>query len=129
MNKQARRFFEFDGYRIDITDRELQRNGRPVPLTLKAFDVLLVLVENHGHIVEKDRLIEAVWPDSFVEESNLTVNMSALRRALGDTRDKPHYIETVSKRGYRFIATVREVTDETYIATKGNSKSRTTVNG
>jgi DNA-binding winged helix-turn-helix (wHTH) protein len=112
MDNRVRLFYEFGDFRIDIIQRELQRNGRAVPLTLKAFDLLLVLVENRGHIVEKDRLLEAVWPDSFIEESNLTRNISTLRHALGDNREEPRYIETISKRGYRFIAAVKEIFDE-----------------
>jgi DNA-binding winged helix-turn-helix (wHTH) protein len=112
MAKQAPRFYEFGEHRIDVRERVLQRGGQPIPLTLKAFDLLLFLVQNHGHIVEKDKLLEGVWPDSFVEESNLTVNMSTLRRALGDTREESRFIETVSKRGYRFIAGVREFFEE-----------------
>jgi DNA-binding winged helix-turn-helix (wHTH) protein len=111
MNKQAQRFYEFGNYRIDVAQRQLQRNGQPIPLTLKAFDVLLVMVENSGQILEKDRLLEEVWPDSFVEESNLARNVSTLRQTLGETREEPCYIETIPKRGYRFIASVREVFD------------------
>jgi DNA-binding winged helix-turn-helix (wHTH) protein len=110
MEKRVRRYYEFGDYRVDVSQRELQRSGQVVPLTLKAFDVLLVLVENHGQLVEKEKLLESVWPDSFIEENNLTRNISMLRQALGDDKDKPQYIETISKRGYRFIASVKEVT-------------------
>jgi DNA-binding winged helix-turn-helix (wHTH) protein len=109
MDNLSHRLIEFGDFQVNLTERELLRDGRAVPLTLKAFDVLLTLVENQGHIVEKVRLMEAVWPDSFVEESNLTRNVSTLRQVLGDTRDEPRYIETIAKRGYRFIASVREV--------------------
>src|SRR5262249_34334130 len=112
MNKPTRCFYEFGDFRIDVTERELQRNGRTIPLTLKAFDVLLALVENRGHIIEKDRLLQEIWPDSFVEESNLTKHVSTLRQVLGDSRDEPKFIETISKRGYRFIASVKEAAEE-----------------
>jgi DNA-binding winged helix-turn-helix (wHTH) protein len=72
-------------------------DGQAVALTPKVFELLRVLVENGGHLVEKDELMTAVWPDSFVEEANLTVNMSALRKALGDQPSGRPYIETVPK--------------------------------
>src|SRR5262245_46296627 len=112
MSRRARRFYEFGDYCIDLKDRELKRNGEPIPLTLKGFDLLLTLIENRGRIIEKDALLDAVWPDSFIAQNNLVQQISILRRALGDSRDAPHYIETISKRGYRFIAEVREAIDE-----------------
>src|SRR5437773_2459183 len=81
-------------------------DGQAVSLTPKVFELLRVLVENSGHLVEKDKLMKAVWPDSFVEEANLTVNISALRKALGDQPSGRPYIETVTKRGYRFAISV-----------------------
>ena len=85
------------------------RDGHPVPLTPKAFDVLMVLVQHSGHLVEKRQLLEAVWPSSFVEEGNLSVMVYALRKALGSDHADHTYIETVSKRGYRFAAEVRQI--------------------
>src|SRR5258707_11620097 len=82
----------------------------------KAFDLLVVLVERSGHLVEKDELLRAVWPGSFVEEGNLSVTISVLRRALNDDRGMHKYIETVSKRGYRFVADVREVGEPESVA-------------
>src|SRR4029079_687175 len=73
----------------------------------KAFDLLVVLVENRGHLVAKDQLLERIWPDSFVAESNLSVKMSALRRVLGEGPRDQQYIQTISGRGYRFVAEVR----------------------
>jgi DNA-binding winged helix-turn-helix (wHTH) protein/TolB-like protein/tetratricopeptide (TPR) repeat protein len=98
--------YEFGEFRLDPGERLLLRDGHPVPLTPKAFDVLTVLVQRSGHLVEKRELLEAVWPGSFVEEGNLSVMVCALRKAFGDHRDHA-YIETVSKRGYRFAADVR----------------------
>lgn len=87
-------------------------NAEVVPLTAKVFDTLLLLVENSGHLVEKDELIERLWPDNFVDESSLTQNISLLRKALGDGQNGVRFIETVPKRGYRFVAVVKEVGDE-----------------
>ncbi len=83
-----------------------------MPLTPKVYEVLQLLVQNSGHMLGKDELLKAVWPDSFVEEGNLTRNISTLRAALGDNSDDHRYIETVPKRGYRFIANVRELRDD-----------------
>jgi len=108
----AKHFYEFGEFRLDPVEGSLFREGQSVPLTPKAFDLLLVLVENSGSTVEKDELMRRVWPDSFVEEANLSVNMTALRRVLGEGPDDHRYIETVPRRGYRFVARVREIRDE-----------------
>src|SRR5262249_858612 len=83
-----------------------------VPLTPKAFDLLLALVERHGRLLEKDELLKKVWPDTFVEEANLASNISQLRKALGDGENGQRYIETAPKRGYRFVADVKKVADD-----------------
>ena len=98
-------FFEFDQYRLEVFERRLLKDGQVVQLPPKVFDLLLLLVRDCGRLLEKEYLLKTLWPDSFVEESNLTVNVSALRRALG--LDGPRLIETVPKRGYRFTAEVR----------------------
>ena len=90
----------------------LRRHGQPVPLTPKAVDVLLALVERPGRLIIKEELVQRVWPDTFVEESNLAYNIFTLRKALGDTADNPEYVETIPKRGYRFKAPVRRLNDE-----------------
>jgi pimeloyl-ACP methyl ester carboxylesterase/DNA-binding winged helix-turn-helix (wHTH) protein len=109
MSKQTKRFYDFGVFRIDVTERVLSGKKGVVSLTPKAFDTLLVLVENSGHVLSKEELMEKVWPDSFVEENNLAQNISALRKALDEEGVRPQkYIETVPKRGYRFIADVRE---------------------
>lgn len=105
------RFFEFGTLRVNITDRLLQRGDETIPLTPKVMDMLLVLLENRGHVLTKDELMRTLWPDSFVEESSLTQNMSLLRRALAEAGDGKQYIETIPKRGYRFIGNVREYED------------------
>ena len=100
--------FEFGEFRIDNEEKVLLRGGNPVPITPKAFLLLQTLVKNHGHLVEKDTLMKSVWPDSFVEEGNLSFTVNLLRKALGDSRTDPRFIETVPKRGYRFIYDVTE---------------------
>ena len=107
MTAPAHKIFEFGPFRLDPAERILLRDGQPVPLTLKAFDVLLLLVENGGHLVEKNELMNRVWAGSFVEEGNLKVTVSMLRKALEDTNGGVRYIETVPRRGYRFVAGVR----------------------
>src|SRR5262249_47535780 len=89
--------------------RVLLRAGKPLPLTPKVFDTLLILVENSGHIVEKVELMRRLWPDTFVEEANLTFSVQQLRRSLGDNARSPLYVQTVPRRGYRFIAEVEEL--------------------
>ncbi len=112
MNRPVNHFYEFDQFRIDVTERLLLQEGIPLALPPKAFDILLALVKQSGHVLEKRELIEKVWPDTFIEENNLTQYISALRKALGDDRHGQHYIETVARRGYRFLAPVRQVRDE-----------------
>ena len=81
-----RRYYNFDSFRVDPTERVLLRDGKPLSLSPKVFDTLLALVERSGHIVSKDELVDIVWPDVFVEENNLTQYVAAARRALGDNR-------------------------------------------
>src|SRR5262245_31907848 len=112
MTAQPKQFYEFGPYRIDRAERLLLRHGQVVPLTPKVFDTLLVLAENSGHILTKDEVMKMVWPDTVVEESNLAKNISTLRKALGESPDSHPYIETIPWRGYRFVASVREVGSE-----------------
>ena len=100
----TQRFYEFGPFRLDSKSCVLLRAGAVVPLNPKAFDTLRVLVENHGSAVGKDELMKLVWPDTFVEETNLTQQISILRKALGDSPEGSSYIETIPKRGYRFVA-------------------------
>src|ERR1043166_225110 len=106
MSKETRHFYEFGPYRIDTRNRQLLRENEIVPLKAKAVETLLVLSESRGDVVEKNELMQRLWPDSFVEEANLTQNIYTLRKALGD-----EYIQTVPRRGYRFVAEVREADD------------------
>jgi DNA-binding winged helix-turn-helix (wHTH) protein/Tol biopolymer transport system component len=112
MFKQSRHLFEFGRFRLDRTERFLFQDGAAVALSPRLFDTLLVLVENRGHVVEKKDLMQKVWNDVAVEENNLTQSISALRKVLGDNLDGPKFIETIPKRGYRFVAPVKEVTEE-----------------
>ena len=97
-------------FRLDPVDRLLSRDGRPVSLTPKAIDTLLVLVERRGRLVAKEELLRAVWPDAFVEENNLAQHISTLRRVLGEGLPVGPVIETVPRRGYRFVGPVTELT-------------------
>jgi len=106
MSEQNRRIYGFDNFRLDVSNRTLLRDGAPVFLQAKAFDMLVALIESGGQLTGKDELFSRVWPDQTVEESNLTVQVSAIRRALGDNKDDPHYIITVPGHGYRFGGTV-----------------------
>ena len=99
--------YKFADFTLDTVERALHHSGSAVPLTPKAYEILLALVENAGHVTDKDTLLKRVWPDSFVEEANLSQHVFTLRRALGDTPTGAAFIETVPKRGYRFIATVQ----------------------
>jgi DNA-binding winged helix-turn-helix (wHTH) protein/TolB-like protein len=103
--------YEFGIFRLDPSQRLLLRNGTPVSVTPKAFELLVVLVEQSGKLLDRDTLLETVWPGVSVEEGNLSVTISHLRKVLGDDRGKHEYIETVSKRGYRFVAPVVERCD------------------
>ena len=102
-----RELFEFDSYRLDPAERLLLRDGVAVPLEPKVFETLVVLIRGGGRLVTKDQLMKEVWPDTFVEESNLVRHISILRKALSRGDDEPPYIETVSKLGYRFVGNMR----------------------
>ena len=112
MIQRVKHFYEFGQFRIDEGERLLLRRGEPVPLAPKVFDTLLALVKNRGHVLGKETLMQELWPDTFVEESNLKYNIWQLRKALGDGAEE-RYIETVPRRGYRFTAPVREGDEET----------------
>lgn len=105
-------FYEFGPFLLDPSLPLLFRDGEPVQLPLKALETLVALVEHSGQVVKREQLIEIVWPDTVVEENNLSVNVSLLRKALGDREDGEQYIDTVPRRGYRFTATVRDVPTE-----------------
>jgi TolB-like protein/DNA-binding winged helix-turn-helix (wHTH) protein/Flp pilus assembly protein TadD len=104
-SQETLRLYEFGPFCLDPAERKLLRGNEIVVLTPKAFDTLLLLVRNSGHLLEKDDLISMLWPDSFVEEGSLSNNIFLLRKALGED---PAYIETVPRRGYRFVGAVRQ---------------------
>lgn len=109
MTKDSKHFYEFGPFRLDPVERQLRHDGEVVPLTPKAFEVLLLLVRNSQHVLKKEEVLAEVWKDSFVEEKNLTDNISILRKTLGDDPRRPTFIETVTRHGYRFLADVRLV--------------------
>jgi DNA-binding winged helix-turn-helix (wHTH) protein/TolB-like protein/Tfp pilus assembly protein PilF len=104
MDQQDNHSYEFGRFRLKVAERVLLREGELVPLTPKVFDILVTLVEHGGQVVSKDDLMKRVWPNTFVEEGNLTQNISLLRKALGETPGGVQFIETVPRRGYRFVA-------------------------
>lgn len=106
-NAPAAPVYEFGEFRLDARKRLLWRADAKVRLAPRVFETLLFLVEHHDTVLDKERLMEAVWPDSIVEENNLTQNISALRRVFGETPGSHHYIVTVPGRGYRFVADVK----------------------
>jgi len=112
MDEHTSHSYEFGRFSLDPAERLLFRDRELVPLTPKAFDILLALVENNGRVVEKDDLMKRVWPNTFVEEGNLTQNVSLLRKALGESASGAQFIETVPRRGYRFVFPVTETNGE-----------------
>ena len=112
MGGPVKRFYDFGAFRIDANKRLLLKDGEPVALTSKAFDTLLVLVENRGELVSKDELMSRLWPDTVVEEGSLTRNIYLLRKALGEARGQHLYIVTIPGQGYRFVADVCEISEE-----------------
>src|ERR1041385_3746107 len=106
------KIYEFEGFRLEEGQSRLLYKNKPVTLKPKILDLLLFLVKKRGQLIAKDELMQEIWPDAIVEENNITVSMSILRKALGDANGD-QFIETVPRRGYRFIATVTEVLPET----------------
>ena len=107
--------YEFGGFRLYPADRQLFDGDRPIPLTPKAFDTLVLLVERGGSLIEKDEFLARIWPDTIVEEVGLAHNISQLRRVLDKGTDSASFIQTVPKKGYRFAApiTVQAVARQT----------------
>ena len=108
MDRQQKKGFSFAEFEIEPATRKLRKEGEPLPLNAKAFDVLVYLIENAGRVVAKEELLNAVWEGQFVEEANLAVQISALRRVLGDRTSNPRFIATVPGRGYEFVGDVSE---------------------
>lgn len=111
MSLIQKEIYQFGRFTVDPVERVAFRDGSPLVLTPKVFDTLLCLVRNRGRVLTKDEILQEVWPDTFVEEVNLAVNISALRKALGEGPQEGRYIATVPGRGYRFVADVQEIRD------------------
>jgi DNA-binding winged helix-turn-helix (wHTH) protein/pimeloyl-ACP methyl ester carboxylesterase len=118
-DKGSREAYRFGPFHLDVRERRLWRGGDVIPLRLKVFDTLRVLVENAGRLVTKQELLDTVWPETAVEENNLNHTVSALRKALGDRATGQHYIETVPRVGYRFAAPVEPVTPQGHAFVSG----------
>ncbi len=128
MQQALRHFYEFGPFRLDPQKHRLLRNGEILPLSPKALDALLVLVRNPGKLMERDVLMQAVWADTFVEDANLTVAISHLRKTLGQNGETAEYVETVPRVGYRFVADVREIHEEpTSLIIEKRTLSRTVI--
>lgn len=112
MDGGGEQVYEFKGFRLEAAQRRLLYNGQPVPLKPKILDLLLLLVQMRGRLVEKDELMKEIWPNTIVEENNITVSMSILRKTLGEGRAGRQFIETVPGRGYRFVAAVKIISSE-----------------
>jgi len=113
--------YKFDCFLVNEAERLLLRDGKVVPLTTKVFDILLVLIRNSGRLVTKTRLLNEIWPDAFVEEANLSVNIASLRKALGEGPTEHRYIETIPKLGYRFVSSIVTLNDNSHSASVGKS--------
>jgi Tol biopolymer transport system component/DNA-binding winged helix-turn-helix (wHTH) protein len=116
--------YEFGEFVLEPESRKLLRNGKPVPLTPKALDTLLILVRNSGQIVSKEALLNQIWPDAFVEEATLSQNIFTIRRALGQRPDGAQFIETVPKYGYRFVAPLREANTNGEVILERHSRTQ-----
>jgi DNA-binding winged helix-turn-helix (wHTH) protein/TolB-like protein len=116
--------YQFDEFRLEVSNRQLLRDGIPVTLPAKAFDMLVALIESGERLVSKDELFSRVWPDQIVEESNLTVQVSAIRKALGDRTTNPKYLMTVPGHGYRFIGAVKRFQEEEEVVIERHSVAR-----
>ena len=126
MSEENRHFYDFGPFRIDPLKRRLLRDEETIRLTPKAFDLLLVLVLEGGRTVEKDELLERVWPGTVVEENNLNQNITALRKSLGDSRQESQYIATIPGVGYRFVAPVTRVDEEELTRRRGDAAEEKT---
>ncbi len=120
MNQQSGDFYAFGSFRLDASERLLTCGGQPIPLASKTFEALLLLVQNAGHLVTKEILMKQLWPDSFVEEANLTKHVSLLRKVLGGSAQGQEYIETIPRHGYRFVVAVAHGTDVSVAAAPGS---------
>jgi len=128
MTKESKHLYEFGPFRIDPVERLLFRGEEPIPLPPKAFETLLILVDRSERVVLKDDLMKRLWPDTFVEEANLSQNIFVLRKALGDSAQDARYIATVPGRGYRFAQKVKQVAEgETALVVESRLRSQVVI--
>ena len=123
MSLKQKEMYQFGGFSLDPAERSIWRDGAPLPLTPKVFDTLVCLVRNRGRLLTKDELLKQIWPDSFVEEVNLAVNISTLRKTFGENPHDGRFIETVPGRGYRFVAEVQQISAENAWGDGDNSQA------
>jgi DNA-binding winged helix-turn-helix (wHTH) protein len=121
MSESSSILYRFGAFQLEPAERRLLRDGGPVSLTPKAFDTLVVLVARAGHLVEKEELMKALWPDSFVEDANLAQHVWTLRKTLGETQNGKQFIETVARKGFRFSAPVTQTVKNGIDLEIGNS--------
>ncbi|MDQ4122257.1 MAG: winged helix-turn-helix domain-containing protein [Acidobacteriota bacterium] len=119
--------YKFEEFELDCANRELRRDGVPVQLPARSFDLLQTLIENNNQLVSKDEIFSRVWSDQIVEESNLTVHISQIRKALGETKNKPRFLTTVPGYGYRFSAAVQDVNADADLVIETETHSRITI--
>ncbi len=124
MIEAAEKTFSFAEFEVDAAKRLLLKDGQPVALNSKTFDLLLTLVENRGEVVHKNDLLDKVWANQFVEENNLTVHISALRKVLGERKNEHRFLVTVPGKGYKFVADVQTPQDEKEIVIESHKFSR-----
>ena len=122
MSTGAPDLYEFGPFRMDVQRRVFTSGGHAIPLAPKTFDLLVFLVQSDGRAVSKQELMTALWPDTFVEEANLSFQISTLRKALGESGSR--WIETLPKHGYRFVATVRDVQPEAEAPVERSHRNR-----
>jgi DNA-binding winged helix-turn-helix (wHTH) protein/TolB-like protein/Flp pilus assembly protein TadD len=127
MSPQVKHLYEFGPFRLDPDKPCLWRNGEPVSLTPKVAETLLILVQRNGRLVEREHLMKAIWPDTFVEDGNLNFNVSVLRKALGTDEAGEQYIQTVPRRGYRFSAEVREIEEAPAVIVEKYTRARVVI--
>jgi DNA-binding winged helix-turn-helix (wHTH) protein/TolB-like protein/Tfp pilus assembly protein PilF len=127
MSENNTNCYEFDDYRLDVTNFQLLENGEPISLTQKSFELLHYLVEHRGKILKKEELLDSLWEGNYVEEANLTQHIYMLRKALKQQERKKIFIETIPKNGYRFLADVREFDEDcAHISRNGHASTHTT---
>lgn len=124
METLTKQTFTFADFELDAAKRLLLKQGKPVALNSKTFDLLLTMVENRGQVLSKEDLLNKVWANQFVEENNLTVQISALRKIFGEKKGEHQFIVTVAGKGYKFIHDIQTLADEKELIIENHSFSR-----